>query len=116
MENGKRKVSQPHKFSADLGAKLFMELEGMRRILQDSLTHQRSISRGDVVRLALWRLKLALLVHEGETGKDPVLVFAEWQDVATQIRLDGACPDWLVPGPAESPTNPEGQPRKRGKQ
>lgn len=115
MENGKRKVVQPHKFSTDLGAKLFMELEGMRRVLQDASGHHRSISRGDVVRLALWRLKLAMLRHEGETGKDPVIVFYEWNDVTTAIRLDGACPDWLVPGHTEAPPEPEPKPKKRGK-
>lgn len=113
MTSPEQRRARQATLSVDLGPKLLMEVETMRRTLQDEAPHLRAVSRGDVVRLALWRLKLALLAHECETRDDTELPRLEWFDVARAIHLDAICPDWLVPGRTEQIPPERAKPTKK---
>lgn len=115
MGSKRVRLNKQHVFSVDLGPKLAIELGAMRAALDSDKQRLRPVTRGDVIRLALWRLKLALICHEGETTGDPETCFYAWNEIATLIKLDGACPEWLVPGRAEQPVRPTATKKGRTK-
>lgn len=100
MKKGSEGRKKQACLSVDLGVKLLGEVESMRRAIQDAIGPDRAVSRGDVVRLALRRLQLAILQHDAETaaGTTQQDAITLWMGVAQDIQLDGNCPSWLVPG------------------
>lgn len=89
--------------SIDLGAKLIGVVETLRRQIQDHIGTSRSISRGDVVRLAIRRLELACLARAADDPAINAEAVMLWMDAAADLRISGTCPDFLVPDSADSP-------------
>lgn len=112
--NGSRE--KQHTFSIKLGNALLAEVETMRRAIQDSLPTGRTVSRGDVIRLALRRLQLAMLQHDAESsaGREQQEAISRWMLCAQEVQLDGICPDWLTPGCVFQPAKKSS--KKGGKQ
>jgi len=100
--------------SVDLGQKLLGVVESLRRQIQDHVGTSRSISRGDVVRLAIRRLELAFLVHQANNPELNATARILWMDAAADLRIDGTCPDFLVPGHVDMPVAIE-EPKKKEK-
>lgn len=77
------------------------QLESLRAALQAGVTGARSISRSDVLRLAMGRLYLAWLTHLSELPGPPADLIEQWNTTATVMQAEGTCPAWLFPGQAE---------------
>lgn len=115
MKANDRETTKQQRLTVDLGAKLLAEVEIMRRVIQDDVGPTRNVSRGDVVRLALWRLYLSMLVATAELGKNMVQNFEDYMAAWERIQGEVICPDWLIPGKPVEPAQPPPAKKKGGK-
>ena len=96
MKKGERRRPVQRKLTVDLGSKLLDEVHKLRAVLQAAVGDDCTVSRGDVVRIALWRLKLDVMSHLAEGQADGNNhIFWEWTDAASCLSIDRTCPDWL---------------------
>jgi hypothetical protein len=98
--------SKPNKqvtIGVDVGPELLAVCHDLRRQIQDAIPTSRRISLGDVVRLALRRLQMAVILHQGEAEEDPVENCKRYMQVFDVVRHSGTCPDFLIPGQPEKP-------------
>jgi hypothetical protein len=85
------------RLNVDLGLALLQTVEILRRALQDANTTGTAVSRADVVRIALRRLNVDVLMHiAGVTGPEVPARIDGWSEIG-ELERDPACPDWLIP-------------------
>jgi hypothetical protein len=104
MTTERKKKHKQHKLTIDLGMKLLGECEKLRRVFQADLGEDVSVSRGDVVRVALWRLKLDVMAYLAK-GQDAANdhMFFEWMDAAAILQVLSKCPGWLCAKSSDRP-------------
>lgn len=115
MTTSKGRQSRQQKLTTDLGGPLLALVERMRRTMQDDLPDGRRVSLGDVVRLALRRLFLNIVVAKAELGKGEESDGTDWLEVAAQIQADGVCPGYLAPGQPGTQVAKQAKGKKGGK-